>query len=82
MTGDSRDYKRDISSMPPGDGPTPPATTGRPYLSILFECCRVYQRIYREPSANAYRGRCPKCGKKVQVAVGPGGTAARFFRAT
>jgi hypothetical protein len=82
MTGDPRDYKLDISSMPSRDEPPPSAATRRPYLSISFECCRVYQRIYRDPSDNAYRGHCPKCGKKVQIAVGPGGTAARFFRAS
>lgn len=81
MNDDNRDYKLDISSMPSGD-PTPAgAAAARPYLSVLFECCRVYQRIYRAPSENIYRGRCPRCGKKVEFPVGPGGTAARFFRA-
>jgi len=62
----------------------PAANTGtgpRPYLGILFECCGVYARVYRQPHEMIYRGRCPKCLRLVQVRVGPDGTPARFFRA-
>jgi len=53
----------------------------RPYVSILFECCHVYARVYRGPREMVYRGRCPKCLRAVQLRVGPDGTPARFFRA-
>lgn len=53
----------------------------RPYLCIMFECCRVYARVYRRPNDSVYRGRCPKCLRAIQLRVGPDGTAARFFRA-
>jgi hypothetical protein len=54
-------------------------TQGRPYLSVLFACCSVYQRIYRNAEGTAYSGRCPRCGKPVKFDVGPGGTDARQF---
>jgi hypothetical protein len=85
---DPRDYKLDISSARPCS-PEPLAkqdaaqeTPRRPFLSVHFECCGVYQRIYRDPSGASYSGHCPRCGKPVRFAVGAGGTAARFFRAS
>ncbi|MCC7350798.1 MAG: hypothetical protein IT446_09530 [Phycisphaerales bacterium] len=72
---DQRDYKLDLSSA------ASPAeqSTARPYLSVQFACCGVYQRIYRDRDGQSYHGRCPKCGKPVRFAVGQGGTDARFF---
>ena len=56
------------------DGSTP-----KPFLSVQFFCCSVYQRIYRSADGKTYQGRCPKCGKPVRFVVGPGGTGARSF---
>jgi ribosomal protein S27E len=81
MTGDPRDYKLDISSLS-GSEQESPSQAGRPFLSVHFACCGVYQRIYRDPSAPVYRGRCPKCTKTVTFPVGHGGTTSRFFRVT
>ncbi len=53
----------------------------RPYISILFECCRVYSRVYRRPGEPRYLGRCPRCLAQVEVRVGADGTTCRFFRA-
>lgn len=83
MSSDPRDYKLDISSLSnarPASEPEAPAAV-RPFLSVLFACCNVYQRVYKDPSENAYRGGCPKCGRSVHFPVGQSGTAARFFRA-
>ena len=80
MPHDPRDVKLDLSSAdaPAQQNGSQPAGP-RPFLSVQFACCSVYQRIYRDPAGTQYRGRCPKCGKAVTFAVGEGGTNSRFF---
>lgn len=51
------------------------------FLGIMFECCNVYARIYKNKDGTAYVGRCPKCMRTVKVPIGEGGTNTRFFRA-
>ena len=53
----------------------------KPFLGMHFKCCNVYCRIYKNREGTAYEGRCPRCGKKVRVLIGEGGTDARFFEA-
>ena len=55
------------------------AGANRPFLSVHFACCGVYQRVYRDQGGKVYRGRCPRCGLPVTFAVGEGGTSARSF---
>jgi hypothetical protein len=51
------------------------------YLGIMFNCCRVYGRIYKNKEGTAYVGRCPRCMRTIKVPVGEGGTNQRFFNA-
>jgi hypothetical protein len=95
MSSDPRDYKLDISGLKaPQDSaagsaedPAEPAATqsnrqpgSRPWLSVHFECCGVYQRIYRSADGTHYQGACPRCGGKIRFNVSKGGTSSRFFR--
>ena len=81
MSADNPDYKLNIAALK-DEPPTEGVATSRPFLSVLFECCGVYQRIYRDPRAQEYRARCPRCGLPVRFIIGEGGTTARFFRVT
>ena len=54
----------------------------RKFLGVVFECCRVYARVYINRELTAYQGGCPRCGKRVEVKIGPGGTQTRFFTAS
>lgn len=82
MTSDPRDYKLDISSLAKESDNISVPSPARPYLSVLFDCCKVYQRVYRDSSGTAYRGRCPRCAREPNFPIGQGGTSQRFFRAS
>lgn len=51
------------------------------YLGIMFNCCSVYGRIYKNKEGTAYVGRCPRCMRSLRIKVGEGGTNTRFFNA-
>ena len=53
----------------------------RDFVGIHFTCCNVYTRIYKSKQGDRYVGFCPKCGRKVKLAVGADGVNDRFFTA-
>ena len=70
-----------MDAATPGKPSQPRPVRRRPFLGVLFECCGVYARIYRDPDATCYVGRCPRCLRMLKVRVGPDGTPTRFLRA-
>lgn len=72
LPNSTRDSSREQASQP----------KSRPFLGIRFDCCRTYGRIYKSDTGMYYKGRCPKCMKKIKVMVGSGGTGNRFFNAS
>ncbi|QOV92574.1 hypothetical protein [Humisphaera borealis] len=84
MPGDPRDYRIDLSvtaETPASHSAPSTPTNSRPFLSIHFACCGVYQRIYRSADGTRYAGHCPRCARPVRFAVGPDGTSSRSFTA-
>lgn len=80
MTNDPP-YRLDIEGVSPDEPPGESPSAERPWVGIVFECCQVYARVYRDRSATTYQGRCPKCLRQVRLRVGSGGTDLRFFTA-
>jgi hypothetical protein len=83
---DPRDYVLELSSFqkPVSEAPTESKTPQRPkngYLSVHFKCCGVYAPIYKNAAATAYSGHCPRCKRRVEIAIGPGGSTSRIFQA-
>ncbi len=69
------------SQRPAGGKDRGRPSRARPYLGVMFDCCRVYQRVYRDRDGSTYRGRCPRCLRTITFVVGPDGTQSRVFRA-
>lgn len=71
----------DLSSEAAGDDADGAGQGGRAFVGVRFACCDVYTRVYINRQATAYVGHCPRCSKRIQLAIGPGGTDSRFFTA-
>ena len=81
MPTDPRD-KLDVESLGNRDRTheeQEPLGPRRRFLSILFNCCNTYGRLYMNEAKTQYRGRCPSCGAEVRARIGPGGTDKRLF---
>jgi hypothetical protein len=71
----------DLTSDGPKTGPSTDKPQERRFVGVHFTCCDVYSRVYVNRDATAYEGNCPRCAKRVRLAIGPGGTDSRFFTA-
>jgi hypothetical protein len=76
MAGEFLDLSSDPEPMSAGG-----AAQSRRFLGIQFACCSVYSRVYVNKEGTAYVGNCPKCTKRIELKIGPGGSDSRFFTA-
>jgi hypothetical protein len=53
----------------------------RKFVGVHFQCCNVYARVYINKEKTAYRGMCPRCGKRVELKIAAHGVDSRFFTA-
>jgi hypothetical protein len=51
----------------------------RPFISVMFRCCKVYGRAYLTADKQKFEARCPRCYQLVTLQVSPQGTVSRFF---
>lgn len=79
MSGENLDITSDdaAASM---KSPADIAATRR-FVGIRFACCDLYVRVYINREGTAYQGNCPRCAKRVELQIAPGGSDARFFTA-
>jgi hypothetical protein len=71
----------DLSSNPSEGMSENSGPEKRRFLGIQFACCSVYARVYVNRDGTAYEGQCPRCMRRIHIAIGPGGTGQRFFTA-
>lgn len=72
-------FREDPPDDPGGSRGKDQPQSGRKFLSVYFNCCNTYGRLYPDARRTRYSGRCPKCGAEVQAKIGPGGTDRRIF---
>jgi len=71
----------DLSSEHPDSRPSEQSAQRGRFLGIHFACCGVYARIYPNRNNTAYVGYCPRCSRRAEIKIGPGGADTRFFTA-
>ena len=79
MAGDNLDINSD---SPLGRRRDESSGGERRFVGVHFACCDIYARIYLNRQGTAYQGHCPRCLRRIELKIGPGGTSARFFTAS
>jgi len=54
----------------------------REFIGVIFQCCRVYSRIYLDKKKKMFAGHCPRCGAKLNILISDSGSESRFFVAS
>ncbi len=67
--------------QPAGDADSNTSERPRKFLSVWFQCCHTYGRMYRNHEGTKYEGRCPRCGAAVLARIGPHGSTRNLFEA-
>ena len=52
------------------------------FIGVHHTCCNAYSRAYINPARTAFDGRCPGCGRRVHLPIGPEGSKSRLWRAS
>lgn len=51
----------------------------RPFVGVMFRCCKVYGRAYLTVDKRQFEARCPRCYQMVILQVSSQGSEGRFF---
>lgn len=57
------------------------ASRDRYWVSVYYQCCNAYQRVYFQKGARNAVGRCPRCLREIRFELTQDGEVGRFFRA-
>ncbi len=78
LSSEEKQPTRDPAASPDG---SPAGAARRRFVGVHFACCDVYSRVYVNRQETAYVGYCPRCTRRIELKIGPGGTDSRFFTA-
>jgi hypothetical protein len=51
----------------------------RPFVGVMFRCCKVYGRAYLTADKRQFEARCPRCYQQITLKVSTQGSESRFF---
>ena len=56
------------------------ASQKRAFIGVHHVCCNAYSRAYMNMARTVFEGKCPRCGRRVHLPIGRGGSKASFWR--